>query len=92
MSGTINKVFEKLIKKYGIEPEIRQNEALFIWEKVVGENISKHTKAEKVSFGKLYIKVDSPVWRNELIFQKSDILNKINSLMKNANINDIVLK
>lgn len=92
MSGKINKVFEKLIKKYGIEPEIRQNEALFLWKKVVGENISNHTKPEKVTYGKLYVKVDSPVWRNELIFQKNDILNKINTLMKNANINDIVLR
>ncbi len=92
MSGSISKVFEKVIKKYGMETQIRQNEALFIWEKVVGENIARHTKPEKVSFGKLFIKVDSPVWRNELMFQKKDILNKINSLIKNANIFEIVLR
>jgi predicted nucleic acid-binding Zn ribbon protein len=92
MSGNINTVFQKLIKKYGIQYEVRQNEALFLWEKVVGDSIAKHAKAEKISFGKLYVKVDSPVWRNELIFQKHEILNKINKELKNANINDIVLR
>lgn len=92
MSGKINKIFEHLIKKYGIETSVRQNEALFLWPEVVGENIAKHTKAEKISYGKLIVKVDSPVWRNELVFQKSEILNKINNLLKGTNINDIVLR
>lgn len=92
MSGKINKIFEHLIKKYGIETPVKQNEALFLWPKVVGENIAKHTKAEKISYGKLIVRVDSPVWRNELLFQKNDILNKINNLLKGTNINDIVLR
>ena len=75
-----------------MEEEVRQNKALFLWKKVVGEQINKHTKPEKVTFGKLYIKVDSPVWRQELMYQKSDIMNKINMLMENANIKEIVLR
>ncbi|MBN2281322.1 MAG: DUF721 domain-containing protein [Candidatus Marinimicrobia bacterium] len=92
MSGPINNIFEKLIKRYGIESEVRQHEALFIWEKVVGESIARHSKAKKISYGKLIVHVDSPVWRNELIFQKSEILNKINHLLKGTNITDIILR
>ena len=92
MSGTINNVFDKMIKKYGLESQVRQHEALFLWEKVVGENIAKHSKTEKISYGKLIVKVDSPVWRNELFFQKAEILNKINSLLNGTNITDIVLR
>jgi len=92
MSGTITNVFEKLIKKYGLEAQVRQHEALFLWEKVVGENIAKHSRTEKISYGKLIVKVDSPVWRSELLFQKADILNKINGLLKGTNITDIVLR
>ncbi len=92
MAGTINNVFDKLIKKYGLESQVRQHEALFLWEKVVGENIAKHSRTEKISYGKLIIKVDSPVWRNELLFQKADILNKINGLLNGTNITDIVLR
>lgn len=92
MSGQIDKIFDKLIKKYGIENQVRQHEAIFLWNKVVGANIASHTMAEKISYGKLIVKVDSPVWRNELIFQKSQILNKINSKIKGTNITDIVLR
>ncbi len=81
-----------MIKKYGLETPIEQNKAIFLWDKIVGEQIASHTEAEKVSYGKLFVKVNSPVWRNELIFQKEEILNKINKKLTNAKINEIILR
>ncbi len=92
MSGSINNIFNKLIKKYGLEQSVRQNEALFLWPAIVGDQIAAHTTAEKISYGKLIVRVDSPVWRNELLFQKNSILNKLNNQLKGTNINDILLR
>ncbi|RKY57089.1 MAG: DUF721 domain-containing protein [Candidatus Neomarinimicrobiota bacterium] len=92
MAKTLGQAIDKMLRKFDIEKPVRQGEALFIWDEVVGKTISNHTTPEKVSFGKLYIKVDSPVWRSELLFRKDEILGKINKNLNNANIKEIVLR
>ena len=92
MAIKLNKAFEKMLKKYAMETPIKQNQAIFLWKDIVGEQIASHTKAEKVSYGKLYISVDSPVWRNELVFQKEEILEKINIKLEKVLIKDIILR
>lgn len=82
----------KMLKLYKIEKPVRQNEALFIWSEVVGEVIAKHAQPEKIAYSKLIVRVDSPVWRNELNFRKSEILKQLNSHLEGAQIKEIVLR
>jgi len=82
----------RMLKIYGIEKPVRQNEVFFIWQDIVGEVIAKHATPEKVAYNKLFVKVDSPVWRNELNFRKEEILKRINSQLKNAQIKEIILR
>ena len=48
------------------------------WEKVVGKKISEATKIIKVKNNTIYIKCKNPSWKNELQYQKEEILKKIN--------------
>ncbi len=82
----------RMLKIYGIEKPVRQNEVFFIWQDIVGEVIAKHATPEKVAYNKLFVKVDSPIWRNELNFRKEEILKRINSQIKNAQIKEIILR
>ena len=92
MAVLIGRAVQKLLQKFAIEKPVRQHEVFFQWEEIVGEAIARHTKPEEIKFDKLYIRVDSPVWRNELVFQKGQILDKINQRLKNAQIKEIVLR
>ena len=92
MAIPIGKAIDKKIKKMKIAIPIRQWEAVSQWENIVGETIANHTRAEKVLYGKLFISVDSPTWRNELMFQKNELLGKINSKLKDVKIKEIVLR
>jgi len=89
---TLGQSIDKMLKKFDIEKPVRQGEAMFIWDEVVGEKISKHTTPEKVSYGKLYVKVDSPVWRSELLFRKDEILEMLNKKLNRVKIREIVLR
>tara|TARA_B100000900_G_C20197877_1_gene560574 strand:- start:146 stop:412 length:267 start_codon:yes stop_codon:yes gene_type:complete len=48
------------------------------WEKIVGKKIYKATKIIKVENKTLFIKCKNPTWKNELQYQKKEILNKLN--------------
>ena len=47
------------------------------WEQVVGKKISEATKIVKIQNKTIYIKCKNPSWKNELQYQKKEILNKI---------------
>ena len=48
------------------------------WENIVGERISKSTKIVKIENKTLFIKCKNPTWKNELQYQKKEILKKLN--------------
>ena len=48
-----------------------------LWKKLVGENISKNTEIVSIKNGKITIKTSNPIWRNELTFQKEELLIRL---------------
>ena len=47
------------------------------WETIVGENISNATTIIEIKKQTIYIKCKNPTWKNELFYQKNELLKKI---------------
>tara|TARA_B100001027_G_scaffold155438_1_gene109345 strand:+ start:564 stop:839 length:276 start_codon:yes stop_codon:yes gene_type:complete len=85
----IARALKKLVKKQGMEKELNQQKAIDVWGKVVGKKIKEHTEPIEVRYGVLTVKTSSPIWRQELQFQKDKIVESINKKLIKANIKDI---
>ena len=59
------------------------------WNKIVGKTISKKTEIVSIKNGKIIIKTTNPIWRNELTFQKEDLLNRLKKEEQEINIKEI---
>jgi len=59
------------------------------WNKIVGKTISKKTEIASIKNGKIIIKTTNPVWRNELTFQKEELLNRLKKEEPEINIKEI---
>ena len=59
------------------------------WNKIVGKTISKNTEIAGIKNGKITIKTSNPIWRNELFFQKEDLLQRLKLEEPGININEI---
>ena len=59
------------------------------WKESVGVSINENTTIKSFKNGILIIKTKTPVWRNELLFQKKDIIRKLNSKLEKNKIKDI---
>ena len=59
------------------------------WNKIVGKTISKKTEIASIKNGKIIIKTSNPIWRNELTFQKEDLLNRLKKEEPEINIKEI---
>ena len=86
---TLKTVLEKTLKETGTEEVIVKGRAITLWSEVAGKEIGKATQASHIERGILFVKTESPVWRNELMFQKIEIINRINNQLKKTTVKDI---
>jgi predicted nucleic acid-binding Zn ribbon protein len=78
-----------MLKRFGIDKAIAQNKALNIWNEIVGDTVAKNTQPDRVEHGVIIVKVSSPTWRQELYFQKKEIIQKLNNTIGKNVIRDI---
>ena len=66
---------------------------MFKKEKYRSYNMHPGTK-EILDFknGKLIIKTSNPIWRNELSFQKNELLNKLQKAEPGLNVTEIIFR
>ncbi len=82
---------KKLLKELGIEDTVQQNQVLNDWAIVVGQKIAEISHAEKMENNILFVKVVHSTWRNELLYQKKEIIKKINKRIGKDIVKDIRL-
>jgi predicted nucleic acid-binding Zn ribbon protein len=87
----IGDILKSYLKDIGVEKPVKRYEALSKWSSIVGKRISDVTEPVRITDGKIFIKVKSDVWRNELLYQKQKIIKDINHRLESKAITDIVL-
>ncbi|MCH8872756.1 DUF721 domain-containing protein [candidate division KSB1 bacterium] len=79
----------KLLRNMGIEEKVKEYQAINEWSQIVGENVSKVTKAQNVVNGILFVKVKNSSWRNELIYMRQEILIKLDKTVGRGIIKEV---
>ena len=85
----LKNIINHFLKKEGIEKGVNQNKALLVWGETVGNTIAENTSPEKVEHGVLTIKTNNPSWRQELLFKKQEIIEKLNHKLGKNTIKEI---
>ena len=88
----LSSIINKVINKNNLRHKIDQLNIIDIWRDIIGENIHTYVKEEKVKDYTLYIKLKSSVVRNEISYNKSRIIEKINKKVGKQAIKEIILK
>ena len=86
---SLKQVLSIYLHKTGLAKGVAQNSAIHFWDDVVGKAVANNTTAESVEYGVLSVKTSTPAWRQELLFQKEEILVKLNKRIGKNIITDI---
>jgi len=86
----VREVLSKLIFNLDIEKGILQGRAFVLWNEVVGEINARKTKPIKIDRGKLFVETTDSTWRQELFYQKNEIIKKLNIRLRSDIIKDII--
>lgn len=73
----------------GFSDKLRQYRAFQIWEAVVGPQIAAHAHPARIRDGVLEVKVDQPVWMQQLQLLKPRILQQLNQQLEGTGLRDI---
>ncbi|MFZ5518102.1 MAG: DUF721 domain-containing protein [Candidatus Zhuqueibacterota bacterium] len=89
--NTLADALKNLIKSLGIEDQVQVNQILLLWPSVVGKKIAEVSQAQKIEHNILFVKVTNDSWRQELLFLKKNIIDKLNKKVGKEIIRDIRL-
>ncbi|MBC8525813.1 MAG: DUF721 domain-containing protein [Candidatus Cloacimonetes bacterium] len=74
----IGNIIENLIKELSHKGFSREIRIALLWNRTVGKILSRKAQITKLENNILFINVENNVWLQELVLQKSKILEKIN--------------
>jgi predicted nucleic acid-binding Zn ribbon protein len=85
----VSQLIEQFLQSLGIQGKVEENFAIVHWDHAVGKEISEQTEPYKIAQGILFVRVKDPVWRNELLFFKDEIIKKLNDKIGRKTVKDI---
>ncbi len=89
---TLKEVIEQLLKAYQWDNRLDEVRLKDSWEKVVGGIIGKHTTGMVIRNRILYVTLDAPALRNDLMMSRSKIVKMLNDEAGKEVIKDIVFR
>ncbi|MFZ4548384.1 MAG: DUF721 domain-containing protein [Bacteroidales bacterium] len=69
---------EAFLKDNNLQTKLNETKIIGAWEEVTGKLISRHTNQMYIKDRTLFVKVDSAALREELTYQRSKLVKKLN--------------
>ncbi len=70
-------VLKNAFRRFGLDKKIASYRFVLHWKEIVGEEIAKRAFPERIQRDVLSVRVTSSVWAQELTFQKSVIIHRL---------------
>ncbi|MCS7082363.1 MAG: DUF721 domain-containing protein [Bacteroidetes bacterium] len=86
----LGQALEDWIRQAGLEKPFYEARAAVEWFEVAGPQIARVTQKAWVERGRLYVRIASPVWRQELHLSRSHWRERINERLGRAVIEEVV--
>ena len=89
---SLGDVIKDFLRESGWEQKLDEVKIITEWDKLLGASLTKYTDEVFISNKKLHIRLNSSTLRQELSYQRSELVKKLNDAVGKEVIVDIVLK
>lgn len=87
---SLKEAIDRLLNAYKLKPKLNEAKLTERWEHIVGKMIEKHTRNLYIKNTKLYVKLDSSVIRQEMMYARTSIIEKVNAELGGNFIDEII--
>ena len=88
---SIGDAMKKFLRGSRLNGDIQAMQITDIWEKLMGKTIAKYTDSIKIYGNKLYISTKVAPLKQELMFQKENIILRVNEALKDNVIKEVII-
>ena len=88
---SIGDAMKKFLRSSRLNGDIQAMQITDIWEKLMGKTIAKYTDSIKIYGNKLYISTKVAPLKQELLFQKENIILRVNEALKENVIKEVII-
>ncbi len=78
---SLGDALQHLFRKHGLEDTLNEHRLKDAWKKTVGDYCNKHTQSLKFSKGELTVKITSAVVKQELLYARTELIEKLNTIL-----------
>jgi len=78
----ISNIIEGYISGLNLEKKLNSYKLFNHWDEIVGKEIAKNSRPKKLKDKVLFVSTINPIWASELSLMSQDIINKINTYLK----------
>ena len=88
----LKSVLQAWFDKHGIPADFNAEEIIAAWEDLTGDLVRKLTKKIFVDKKTLYVYVNSPALKTELMMIRSELCEKLNARLSGSRVKGIIIK
>lgn len=85
-------MIQQWLRENNLEAKAQESSVPSYWEEIVGESVARHATVERIDRGRMFVRVESAVWRNELLMRRDEIRRKVNERFGAEVILEIILR
>lgn len=92
MEVSIGDALKEFLKKSKLKSGVQAMQVKEAWEKIMGKTIANYTDKIEIINSTLFISTNVAPLKNELIYQKNKIIERVNEALGEKVINEVVIK
>lgn len=89
---SIQDALQQFLKKSRLKTGVQAMQIEDVWAKIMGKTISKYTDKIQIINQTLFISTQVAPLKNELLFQKEQIIERVNEALGEKVITEVVIK
>ncbi len=89
---SVAEVLRQLIDKFKLRSRMNSETLIAAWPEIAGKLVARHTKNVYLDGPVLYIEVDEPALRNELIYMQTDIIKAVNKRLHDEVVEKLIIR
>jgi len=92
MEVSIGDALKEFLKKSRLRNGVQAMQVKDAWEKIMGKTIANYTDKIEIINSTLFIYTNIAPLKNELLYQKAKIIERVNEALGEKVINEVVIK
>lgn len=89
---SIGQALKKFLDKSRIKGDIQALQIEDVWENLMGKTIARYTDKIQIYGDKLFISTQVAPLKNELLYQKEKIIQRVNEALGSRIIKEVIIK